>query len=174
MTQHQHNLKKTNLYYVLVVILCILPVILGAILINDLFMKKSATTNPASGPQLIESQTNTPNRTGDVLQVPPPNASPAEQQAYVTLVMNNARQTEKVVLRNCTPDPIVAKIPKNGKIIIDNPDNVDQMIVFNPETTFTIPKNSQTEITVPFPKETKILGYGCDGSPNGVGLFVAP
>lgn len=166
-------LKKSNIYYIAIAALTVIPLVLGVFLISDLFWQKK-TGNTAPEKQLIEPRVSAWKVTGDVLQAPPENAPADQVKAYVALVYSKAKETGTVSLTDCQPDPVVTKVPKSGTIIIENKDTVDHMLVFGPDETFTIPKNGKSEIAVPFPKGIQIVGYGCDGSNKGVGRFVLP
>jgi hypothetical protein len=166
-----HN--KINIYYVIIGILIIMPVVLGILLARDVFWQNKPTQNTTATAQLIEPKVSNWKVTDDVLNAPPQNASADQVQAYVALILSKAKETSVVGLKGCKPDPIVAKVPKNGMITIENRDSNDHTIIFGPEKTYVIPKNASTEITVPFPQGIQIIGYGCDGLPKGVGRFVS-
>lgn len=169
-----YHIKKLNSYYIVIAILIVVPIALGILILHDFVLQKRTPTAPASkAQQLVEPKVTTWKVTTDVLNAPPTNASADQMRAYVALILSKAKETNIVRLKSCKPDPIVAKVPQSGVITIENMDGIDHTIVFAPGELSAIPKHSKAEVTIPFPKDIQILGYGCDGLQKGVGRFVS-
>lgn len=114
----------------------------------------------------------TPATEQNVLQVPAENATDEEKQRHFDLAVSLARESQALEITNCKANPIVLKIENGKSFTVVNKDSVEHALVLTPELRFVIPAESPKTIAADFGKGPGLYGYGCDGIPRLMGLFL--
>lgn len=108
-----------------------------------------------------------------VLRYPARDVTPGEWNNYLVLVAKLAMETDTVTVGpNCKITPVVVKTPlvSGKKLHFKNSDTVAHEIAFTNPPSYAIAANSTVDIPIDFKGVPGIYGYGCDMSPNAVGL----
>ena len=107
------------------------------------------------------------------IDVPSNDASVEEKQKHFELVQKVAKEAAFLDITKCeVADPVVLKVKLGEPIAVKNQDDVEHALVLNEKNAFPIPANSTKEIEPDFAFGPGTYGYGCDGTPHAVGIFV--
>jgi hypothetical protein len=109
-----------------------------------------------------------------VLRYPAKDVTEEEWNNYLVLVAKLAVEADKISIgANCSVSPVVVKTPlvMGKKVTLENNDSVAHTISFNTPPNFEVPANGKIEMPVDFKGTPGIYGYGCDNSPDAVGLI---
>ncbi|MBI3420888.1 MAG: hypothetical protein HY006_02390 [Candidatus Sungbacteria bacterium] len=103
-----------------------------------------------------------------------PSASESEKQRYFTLIKQLAKESAVIDIRQCAPQPLVLKTKTGATIMVRNADTREHIVSFGENKALLVPAKESKTLPINYFKGSGVFGYGCDGSPGGVGLiFVA-
>lgn len=109
-----------------------------------------------------------------VLNYPAAGVSEEEWKNYLIAIAKVAVETDTITIgAGCSVKPVVLKTALvMGKTVkVKNTDSVPHTLSFNNPPNFLVAANSTTEMPVDFKGVPGIYGYGCDNSPQAVGLI---
>ena len=140
-------------------------VVLGALLVFFAFLlyPRPYTLNPSYSspspspiPQLTEDEK-------FMLNPPAANASSSAKEKHKIIVASLARESERIDLKNCKPNPLVVKTTLGSQIKIINKDSEKRKIIIDSKNIFNIAPGEEKVIKTKFKYGTGDYGYVCEG-----------
>lgn len=163
---------KKSLPQLLLAVPVLIAIILGYAIFQQFQEKKSS---PDQDQQANTNTSPTVTRTSEelaLLNVPGENATNDERREHMDKVLKEAKNGNTLNISGCTPDIVALRVKQGGKLTLVNKDPVNHSIVIDQDHSYSVPANSNTEITVDFGRGAGLYGYGCDRSGKAVGFFV--
>ena len=122
-----------------------------------------STVNPSPNPSAVVSPLDE-KLTADqkaLFYSPSKEATKEELSAFSALVAKNAKEGDKIIIKDCTANPIVLKVKLGSTFTVQNIGKTDIHFGFENERTL-VKAGTSAEIKAQFSHGQGIYGYGCD------------
>lgn len=107
-----------------------------------------------------------------IMNVPGPDASESAYQQYRANIEFNAKASDKVVITDCVPDPMVLKVVSGKTFKVENRDIKKHTITVNPSHVYILNPKATLEIKADFGNGLGIYTYTCDAAGLPAGVFL--
>ena len=163
------------------IVLVITAIVLGIVIIQKKGLLSSESLSSKSTSRQSENvsddtqqepQTEDPQDVDMLLSFPDQGAAQDEVDAHYNLVSDNAQTVDVIVIKDCTPDPVVASIAlQKPTATFENTDSVTRTIRLPDGETVAIASGEERDVSIEFEHGQGAYGYVCDQSPKPSGVF---
>ncbi|MDP3778758.1 MAG: hypothetical protein Q8R30_01760 [bacterium] len=163
--------KGNQLITIVLIVLVLIALVLGYFIYVQLsplgVAQKDYSTESGSSPNQ--------NLTADEQAVLNPPAKGSTEDAFkqhAELVQRLAKDADYLDITGCAANPVVFRVKDKTKIAVKNSDQGKHSLIFDSAHIYEIPPHATTQIAIDFSHGSGIYGYGCDGVPHAVGMFL--
>lgn len=158
--------NKSLLLNIVTVVMIVVAFVIGFRIYQTSKEKPLVNSTPAT------SSNQTMSAEEKVLVTPPQTATEQEKKDYEQLVISLAKDAPIVDIANCIADPVVWRIKDKQAFTMKNSGDKEHRIIFYNQEAVVIPPKKEQEVEVNFQYGYGVYAYGCDNSPNPVGILL--